>query len=217
MTLLQKTHGYSGSDVRLVCREAAMRPVRKIFDLLESPQQGRCARTHTHTHNYFVSLLNSWFLFFWIFIVRKIPGRPCDLSGDGDHGWCAGGPGPHQTLSRPPHGQVHSVAAGLSVGLNWLELQVRRSIDSRAASFLSETLNASQELDWDFFSPVAAQGTAANKKKEKQHGPKNLFHIGVRPKNKVTGWPLTWNTSVHLYGLEFFNCFIAQKSFLKSH
>ncbi|XP_075885197.1 katanin p60 ATPase-containing subunit A-like 2 isoform X2 [Nelusetta ayraudi] len=38
--LAMRTDGYSGSDVRLVCREAAMRPVRKIFDLLESPQQG---------------------------------------------------------------------------------------------------------------------------------------------------------------------------------
>lgn len=39
--------GYSGSDVRLVCREAAMRPVRKIFDVLESHQEGGV--THTHT------------------------------------------------------------------------------------------------------------------------------------------------------------------------
>uniref|UniRef100_A0A8D0AEZ1 Katanin p60 ATPase-containing subunit A-like 2 n=1 Tax=Sander lucioperca TaxID=283035 RepID=A0A8D0AEZ1_SANLU len=32
--------GYSGSDIRLVCKEAAMRPVRKIFDALESHQDG---------------------------------------------------------------------------------------------------------------------------------------------------------------------------------
>merc|ERR1712146_790066 len=32
----QATEGYSGSDIRLVCKEAAMRPVRKIFDMLES-------------------------------------------------------------------------------------------------------------------------------------------------------------------------------------
>ncbi|XP_042192039.1 katanin p60 ATPase-containing subunit A-like 2 [Callorhinchus milii] len=33
-----KTEGYSGSDIKLVCKEAAMRPVRKIFDALENPQ-----------------------------------------------------------------------------------------------------------------------------------------------------------------------------------
>ncbi|XP_075826921.1 katanin p60 ATPase-containing subunit A-like 2 [Microtus pennsylvanicus] len=36
--LSQETEGYSGSDIKLVCREAAMRPVRKIFSLLESHQ-----------------------------------------------------------------------------------------------------------------------------------------------------------------------------------
>ncbi|CAM9808365.1 katanin p60 ATPase-containing subunit A-like 2 isoform X1 [Lampetra fluviatilis] len=34
--LAQATEGYSGSDILLVCKEAAMRPVRKIFDALES-------------------------------------------------------------------------------------------------------------------------------------------------------------------------------------
>lgn len=38
--------GYSGSDIRLVCKEAAMRPVRKIFDALESHQDGRKKFTH---------------------------------------------------------------------------------------------------------------------------------------------------------------------------
>jgi katanin p60 ATPase-containing subunit A1 len=28
--------GYSGSDVKLVCKEAAMQPVRKVFDQLET-------------------------------------------------------------------------------------------------------------------------------------------------------------------------------------
>ncbi|KAK2818955.1 hypothetical protein Q5P01_024516 [Channa striata] len=37
-TLAKDMEGYSGSDVRLVCKEAAMRPVRKIFDVLESHQ-----------------------------------------------------------------------------------------------------------------------------------------------------------------------------------
>ncbi|XP_045548666.1 katanin p60 ATPase-containing subunit A-like 2 isoform X5 [Salmo salar] len=41
-TLAQAMEGYSGSDIRLVCKEAAMRPVRKIFDALESHQQGSC-------------------------------------------------------------------------------------------------------------------------------------------------------------------------------
>lgn len=36
----QETEGYSGSDIRLVCKEAAMRPVRKIFDALENHQAG---------------------------------------------------------------------------------------------------------------------------------------------------------------------------------
>ncbi|XP_042372134.1 katanin p60 ATPase-containing subunit A-like 2 [Plectropomus leopardus] len=39
-TLAKETEGYSGSDVRLVCKEAAMRPVRKIFDALETHQDG---------------------------------------------------------------------------------------------------------------------------------------------------------------------------------
>ncbi|KAF8560551.1 hypothetical protein P879_08114 [Paragonimus westermani] len=34
------TEGYSGSDIRLVCKEAAMRVVRKIFDILEGHTSG---------------------------------------------------------------------------------------------------------------------------------------------------------------------------------
>ncbi|XP_023442169.1 katanin p60 ATPase-containing subunit A-like 2 isoform X4 [Dasypus novemcinctus] len=36
--LSQEMEGYSGSDIKLVCREAAMRPVRKIFSALENHQ-----------------------------------------------------------------------------------------------------------------------------------------------------------------------------------
>ncbi|XP_072215245.1 katanin p60 ATPase-containing subunit A-like 2 isoform X4 [Excalfactoria chinensis] len=36
----QETDGYSGSDIKLVCKEAAMRPVRKVFDALENHQPG---------------------------------------------------------------------------------------------------------------------------------------------------------------------------------
>ncbi|KAM6219026.1 katanin p60 ATPase-containing subunit A-like 2 isoform 2-T2 [Rhynchocyon petersi] len=36
--LSRETEGYSGSDLKLVCREAAMRPVRKIFSTLENHQ-----------------------------------------------------------------------------------------------------------------------------------------------------------------------------------
>lgn len=38
--LAKEMEGYSGSDTRLVCKEAAMRPVRKIFDALESHKDG---------------------------------------------------------------------------------------------------------------------------------------------------------------------------------
>lgn len=38
--LAEMTDGYSGSDIRLVCKEAAMRPVRKIFDVLEGAPMG---------------------------------------------------------------------------------------------------------------------------------------------------------------------------------
>ncbi|XP_074474920.1 katanin p60 ATPase-containing subunit A-like 2 isoform X2 [Sebastes fasciatus] len=42
-TLAKGMEGYSGSDIRLACKEAAMRPVRKIFDALESHQDGDTA------------------------------------------------------------------------------------------------------------------------------------------------------------------------------
>ncbi|XP_078485235.1 katanin p60 ATPase-containing subunit A-like 2 [Ciona intestinalis] len=40
-TLAENTEGYSGSDLKLVCKEAAMRVVRKIFHTLESHQDGQ--------------------------------------------------------------------------------------------------------------------------------------------------------------------------------
>ncbi|KAM6302711.1 katanin p60 ATPase-containing subunit A-like 2 [Podargus strigoides] len=36
----QETEGYSGSDIKLACKEAAMRPVRKVFDALENHKPG---------------------------------------------------------------------------------------------------------------------------------------------------------------------------------
>ncbi|CAD5121466.1 unnamed protein product [Dimorphilus gyrociliatus] len=39
--LASATDGYSGSDIQLVCKEAAMRPVRKIFDALETHSEGQ--------------------------------------------------------------------------------------------------------------------------------------------------------------------------------
>eukprot|EP00268_Persea_americana_P017916 TRINITY_DN18753_c0_g1_i7.p1 TRINITY_DN18753_c0_g1~~TRINITY_DN18753_c0_g1_i7.p1 ORF type:complete len:106 (-),score=25.33 TRINITY_DN18753_c0_g1_i7:334-651(-) len=33
--LVEKTEGYSGSDIRLVCKEAAMQPLRRLMSLLE--------------------------------------------------------------------------------------------------------------------------------------------------------------------------------------
>lgn len=35
---VKKTDGYSGSDVRLVCKEAAMRPLRRLMDVLDEDE-----------------------------------------------------------------------------------------------------------------------------------------------------------------------------------
>lgn len=37
--LVEKTEGYSGSDIRLVCKEAAMQPLRRLMVLLEDRQE----------------------------------------------------------------------------------------------------------------------------------------------------------------------------------
>ncbi|CAH8602062.1 unnamed protein product [Schistosoma intercalatum] len=42
------TEGYSGSDIRLVCKEAAMRVVRKIFDILENSSIENLPQTQIH-------------------------------------------------------------------------------------------------------------------------------------------------------------------------
>lgn len=39
--LCQLTQGYSGSDIKLVCKEAAMQPVRQVFNKLESMTEDR--------------------------------------------------------------------------------------------------------------------------------------------------------------------------------
>ena len=38
--IFQRTEGYSGSDNKLLSKEAAMRKVRKIFDILEGHHAG---------------------------------------------------------------------------------------------------------------------------------------------------------------------------------
>lgn len=37
--LVEKTEGYSGSDIRLVCKEAAMQPLRRLMMQLENCQE----------------------------------------------------------------------------------------------------------------------------------------------------------------------------------
>lgn len=36
--LMERTEGYSGSDIRLVCKEAAMQPLRRLMAQLEEQQ-----------------------------------------------------------------------------------------------------------------------------------------------------------------------------------
>ncbi|KAL8130326.1 hypothetical protein V2J09_019481 [Rumex salicifolius] len=38
-TLVERTEGYSGSDIRLVCKEAAMQPLRRLMSVLEKEEE----------------------------------------------------------------------------------------------------------------------------------------------------------------------------------
>ena len=49
------TEGYSGSDIRLVCKEAAMRPVRKIFDILEQHEESGMLNSSIYLFTYYLS------------------------------------------------------------------------------------------------------------------------------------------------------------------
>eukprot|EP00056_Hartaetosiga_gracilis_P022905 m.33840 g.33840 ORF g.33840 m.33840 type:complete len:601 (+) comp9884_c0_seq3:80-1882(+) len=68
----KSTSGYSGSDILLVCKEAAMKPVRQVFDVLE-----RLEEDENHSERYllvgmncsFALLYSRYFLFFHLFFV----------------------------------------------------------------------------------------------------------------------------------------------------
>ena len=37
--MVERTEGFSGSDIRLLCKEAAMQPLRRIMTLLEDREE----------------------------------------------------------------------------------------------------------------------------------------------------------------------------------
>lgn len=54
--LVERTEGFSGSDIRLLCKEAAMQPLRRVMALLEErqevvPEDGMCLQ-------YFMQFIN---------------------------------------------------------------------------------------------------------------------------------------------------------------
>lgn len=54
--LVERTEGFSGSDIRLLCKEAAMQPLRRVMVLLEErqevvPEDGMCLQ-------YFMQFIN---------------------------------------------------------------------------------------------------------------------------------------------------------------
>lgn len=121
--VFQDMEGYSGSDLRLVCKEAAMRPVRKIFDALESHQEGRTTHTYTQMLSHyifwpqtdtFLSVLE-WALHV-IFLNRR-HWHACHPAGNCDDSWLPGCYRTHQTFSPELDGQIHSLGERVRVCL----------------------------------------------------------------------------------------------------
>ena len=57
--LADKTVGYSGSDIKLLCKEAAMRPLRRLMKKIESPEMNN--PNNTLVNEGFLSLIKRLF------------------------------------------------------------------------------------------------------------------------------------------------------------